>query len=212
MTGHGGSVREVVEVVEIVEIVELAAHRRDRPFVVGISGFGGSGKSTLARAVVGGIDGAVRLRGDDFLDPVRSHRRSGDWDGVERTRIRDEVLEPFRSGRRAVFRRYDWSARSLGAAEMLEPARVLVVDAIGLFHPDLDGCLDLTIWVDVDLDAATRRGMDRDHAAGRDHDELWRDVWMPNERDFVAAFAPRESADLRYRPAKRDSPPAAQLP
>jgi uridine kinase len=200
------------EVVELVELIESALQRLDRPLVVGISGFGGSGKSTLARVLVGEIDVAVRLRGDDFLDPVRSHRRSADWDGVERTRIRDEVLRPFRSGRSAVFRRYDWSARTLGAPEVLEPARVLIVDSVGLFHPELDGCLDLTIWVDVELDEATRRGMARDQAAGSDHDELWRAVWVPNERDFVAAFAPRESADLRYQPETQASAPAAQLP
>jgi putative protein kinase ArgK-like GTPase of G3E family len=41
-----------------------------RPVVVGVSGFCGSGKSTLTRALVGAVPGAVRMRGDDFLDPA----------------------------------------------------------------------------------------------------------------------------------------------
>jgi hypothetical protein len=56
------------------------------------------------------------MRGDDFLDPARSHHRSSDWDGVERIRLRDTVLRPFRSGSGSggTFRRFDWSTRALG--------------------------------------------------------------------------------------------------
>ncbi|HWH97186.1 MAG TPA: phosphoglycerate transporter, partial [Pseudolysinimonas sp.] len=68
--------------------------RGGRRLTVGISGYGGSGKSTLARALVDVVDDAVRVRGDDFLDPARSHRRSDDWDGVDRRRMADEVLIP----------------------------------------------------------------------------------------------------------------------
>ncbi|MBM7830906.1 uridine kinase [Agromyces cerinus] len=199
MTPRARSVGDVVAAIDSV-----GARRAGRRMVVGVSGFGGAGKSTLARALVGEIDGAVRLRGDDFLEPARSHHRSPDWDGVERHRIRDEVLDPFLAGRPAAFRRYDWSARELGAPERLEPADVLVLDAVGIFHPDLDGFLDLRVWVDVDLEEATRRGMARDAAEGRLHEEFWRDIWVPNERDFAAAFDPRGHADLWYEPAGGD--------
>ena len=191
--------RSVGDVVAAIDSV--AARLAGRPIVVGVSGFGGAGKSTLARALVGEIDGAVRLRGDDVLEPAQSHHRSTDWDGVERLRIRSEVLDPFRAGRPAEFRRFDWSMRALGALEVLAPAQVLVLDAVGIFHPELDGCLDLRVWVDVDLEEATRRGMARDAAEGRLHEEFWRDVWVPNERDFAAAFDPRGRADLWYEPA-----------
>ncbi len=87
----------------LASLEDLAARieilRRAQPrTVVAISGYGGSGKSTLAKTLAAQIEGSTRLRGDDFLDPIRSHHRSTDWDGVERTRMRDEVLDPFRSG------------------------------------------------------------------------------------------------------------------
>jgi uridine kinase len=67
--------------------------------VVGVSGYAGSGKSTLTRALVSRIDGSARIRGDDFLDPERSHHRSRDWDGVDRVRLLrqrdfDETFKP----------------------------------------------------------------------------------------------------------------------
>ena len=168
--------------------------------VVAISGYGGSGKSTLAKALAAVVQGGTRLRGDDFLDPVRSHRRSADWDGVERTRMRHEVLEPFRRGESVQFRPYDWNAGGLGPLVELPATEVLVVDAIGILHPELEGCFDLSVWVDVELDVAGERGRRRDRINGHDHDRLWTDVWLPNDRDFAARFDPVGQADVLYVP------------
>lgn len=165
-----------------------------------ISGYAGSGKSTLAKTLAATVEGCTRLRGDDFLDPTGSHRRSADWDGVERTRMRDEVLEPYRRGGPARFRPYDWTARALGPVTELPDTEVLLVDAIGILHPDLQGCFDLSIWVDVDLETAGQRGRQRDRSGGHDHDRLWTEVWQPNDRDFADRYDPKGRADVRYVP------------
>ncbi|MCA5922104.1 uridine kinase family protein [Curtobacterium oceanosedimentum] len=182
-------------------VIDLVASRRASaraPIVVGVSGYCGSGKSTLTRTLVEALPGAVRIRGDDFLDPLRSHQRSVDWDGVDRPRLVSSVFEPHRAGRASTFQRFDWSARALGPAEPLPRTDVLVVDLIGLFHPDALPHLDVTIWCDVDLQTAAQRGMARDRALGRRHENLWRDVWIPNERDFEERFSPRDGAGVRY--------------
>ena len=180
----------------LVARVEQVAVDAARPIVVGISGVGGAGKSTLARTLVARIDGAVRMRGDDFLSPWRSHERSADWDGVERARLVRDVLVPFRDGRPSTFQRWDWGTGELAAPEHRPEGRVLVVDLIGLLHPEALPALDLTVWCDVDVTLATARGMARDRAAGNDHDALWRDVWVPNDADFAERFRPRDAADV----------------
>lgn len=176
------------------DLIATTAAKAGGPIVVGISGFGGSGKSTLARALAR-IPGVVRMRGDDFLDPVLSHSRSSDWAGVERGRLVAEVLRPFRERRPSTFRRYDWSRRELGAPQSVPSGDVMVVDLIGLFHPETLPVLDLTAWCDVDLETATQRGMARDRSLGRDHDRLWTEVWVPNEVDFLERFRPRDHAE-----------------
>jgi uridine kinase len=182
------------------EIVDSVARVREcsGAVLLGVSGFGGSGKSTLARELVATIPDSVRIRGDDFLDPERSHRRSADWDGVERLRLRREVLDPFHLDEPVVFHRFDWGSGRLGKSEALPEASVIIVDAVGLFHPELAGVFDVTVWVDVDLTVATQRGKARDHRLGRDHDRLWDEVWVPNEREFVSNFDPRKSAQLLF--------------
>jgi uridine kinase len=190
---------EVASIDEVVAAIERAAMGRRR-CVVGVSGYGGSGKSTLTRALLERLPDVVRVRGDDFLDPPRVFSRSDDWSGVERIRLREEVLDPYRRGQAVVFRRYDWSAGRLGREESLPEARILVVDLIGLLHPELDGCFDLTVWVDTDLETATQRGRARDRALGNEHDRVWDEVWAPNERDFERRFRPRETAGLRFAP------------
>lgn len=179
--------------------IETRRAELGRAIVVGISGYGGSGKSTLAGQFCGLIPGAVRMRGDDFLDPGRSQVRSSDWDGVERDRLVSQVLLPVREGRPGEFQRWDWDRGALSPFEPLPRAEVMIVDVIGLFHPVALPALDVTIWCDVDLETATSRGMLRDERLGRDHAALWREVWEPNERDFAQRFAPREHAEFLFR-------------
>lgn len=184
----------------VEQVKVLIVRRRDlgRPIVVGVSGYAGSGKSTLVRAIVVPESAMVRLRGDDFLDPSRSHHRSSDWNGVDRRRLVDDVLIPFREERKGAFRRFDWARRELGELEPVPTGDVLLVDLIGLFHPEVLPVLDLTIWVDVPLEVARERGMRRDEELGRDHSQLWCDVWAPNEIEFDRNYSPRESAEILH--------------
>ena len=185
----------MIELGDIVAAIERLLAERPR-IVVGVSGYAGAGKTVLAHQIIGEFPDAVRLRGDDFLHPARVHRRSRDWDGVERGRLRSEVLEPFRAGRIVEVRALDWSTGKLGTPTPLPRASVLVIDAIGIFHPDLLPWFDLTVWVDADLQTAQERGMARDRAAGLDHDRLWTDVWTPNDQVFEHMFSPRAQAAL----------------
>lgn len=180
----------------LVAAIARVHEERGHPIVVGISGYGGSGKSTLARELVAHVPGSVRMRGDDFLDPIRSHHRSTDWDGVDRQRLVRDVLQPFRTRQPSEFQRFDWGTRALAPAEPVPQGDVMIVDLVGLFHPEALDALDLTVWCDVDLATAHERGARRDADAGHDHAHLWRDVWVPNDAAFDTHFAPRERADI----------------
>lgn len=177
-------------------IRRLTAQRA--PVVVGIAGYGGSGKSTLARALLARLPEATRVRGDDFLDPVRSMRRSDAWEALRRDELAS-MLETLGAGRPAIFLPADWATGGRQEARTQPPAPIVLVDAVGLLHPVLLPLLDLTVWVDVPLETATERGMRRDRQAGNDHDALWREVWSPNDRGFDERHRPRDIAEVRFK-------------
>ena len=74
--------------------------------------------------------------------------------------------------------------------EQLPYAEFLIVLLIGLFHPDALLSIVLVICCDIDLETSAQRGRTRGAGLGRNHDGLWRDVWLPDERDFEDEFAP----------------------
>ncbi|HEV7206738.1 MAG TPA: hypothetical protein VGN18_19190 [Jatrophihabitans sp.] len=181
----------------LAELAALIRQRapRDRPGVVAISGYGGSGKTTLADAL-GEMLGTSVVGIDEFAT-AEAITRSPDWSGLDRQRLATQVLEPVRGGATGIT--YDscndwltWCTepvtRAVGSG--------LIVEGIGLLHPELLPLLDTTIWLDVDLDTATARGVARAVARGVLETELWTDVWGPNERDFARRFAPRGLADI----------------
>ena len=61
--------------------------------------------------------------------------------------------------------------------------------------------------MDCDLDVAQALGIERSLAHGRhEHVRLWRNVWGPNDRDFIEAFHPEKEADVLYNWDARDAP------
>lgn len=178
---------------ELVAAVSALATRS----VVGLSGLAGAGKTTLARAVAVSVPGVAVVSGDDFLDPSRCAEITHDWAGLDRARLRSQVLNPFRAGEPVRWQRHDWTA---GLAEWhdLPPCQVLIVEGVGLLHPSLSW--DLAVWLDVDPEVAVAQGVSRDRdLLGIDTGRAWREVWAPTDQAFVDRYRPDLSADLVLR-------------
>lgn len=174
-----------------VEGVLAAIRALAVPAVVGISGFGGAGKSTLAASL-----GLPVVPGDGFLVRDRCGVVNDDWSGVDRARLRREVLDPFRAGRPARWDAYGWESDAWYPKE-LPAGGVLVVEGIGLIHPSLRW--DLAVWLDVDPQLALARAVARDTALG--HDLTGWEVWHDTDRRFLARHRPDLAADIVLTPS-----------
>ena len=166
-----------------------------RSVIVAISGFGGAGKSTLAAALAEGVDAEV-VSTDDF-SLAQQRERCPDWATIDRHRLVREVLDPARSGSPISYQPYDWPNDRLGEPRAVRPSQLLLVEGIGLIHPDTLSFFDLAVWIDCQLEIASERGRRRDRDIYKiDHDAIWREVWTPNDRDYFALFQPDRLADV----------------
>ena len=71
-----------------------------------------------------------------------------------------------------------------------------IVEGVGLFHPDVLPFFSLTVWIDIDPNESSRRGLARDAQAGLEDRSIWNDVWAPNDRRFAEIFDPKAHADM----------------
>ncbi|WP_298339068.1 hypothetical protein [Ferrimicrobium sp.] len=161
--------------------------------IIGISGYGGSGKTTLAHTLAERLSAPI-ISIDEF-GTSGVFLRSDDWQGFDRERLVRQVLAPLARGVRELS--YDscndWETWETVPTHLVME-RFLLLEGVGLFHPDVVPYLDYRIWLDVPLAEATARGIARERILGRDQGDVWQRLWGPNESDFERKFQPKESA------------------
>lgn len=179
-----------------------AAQIGKRPFIIAISGFGGSGKSTLASQLQKALLDSAIISIDSFVTDHLS-KRSAEWEGFDRIRFCEEVLVPASNGKPIIYSMYDWKENTTTQHKTVAPNSFLIVEGCSILHPALIEYYDFSVWVDVPLEEATKRGMERDRnqGAGSEWANRWLDIWMPNEHDFFEKYRPVDKVDFIYSQA-----------
>lgn len=166
---------------------------------IGISGYGGSGKTTLAQVMADPLPASVVSIDEFGTNGV--FKRSDDWNGFDRNRLVRQVLAPLSHGTCELS--YDscddWDSWETVPMHILVE-RFLIVEGVGLFHPEIIPFLDYRIWLDMPLAESTARGIAREQRLGRDPGDVWQLLWEPNEVDFEHRFQPKELAHRLVRP------------
>ncbi|WP_328840252.1 uridine kinase [Streptomyces europaeiscabiei] len=156
--------------------------------LIGVDGHAGSGKSTFAGRLAEALGGAPVLH----LDDIATHEKLFAWT----ERLLDQVIEPLRHGRSAHHAPYDWRERAFGAARVLPPASVIVVEGVGAGRRALRRYLARLVWMELPEEKAWARGQARD---GAEQSEFWAG-WVRAERRHFAEDPSRPFADLLIRP------------
>jgi uridine kinase len=177
-----------------------AVHAPDRLTRIGIDGVDGAGKTSLAEEIAQLLTKRARpcVRVSlDFFEraPAERHARGelspeGYYlDSFDVERLRAHVL-------------------SIGGP----PELVVVVDGIFLQRPELADLWDATVWVEVDLDRAAERALERDLVRVDSVDaelERYRLRYLPAQRRYIEEQRPHERATFVLRNTSLDEPELA---
>jgi uridine kinase len=78
------------------------------------------------------------------------------------------------------------------------PNAVLLFDGVFLFRPELAGCWDLRIYLDISFEESLRRALTRDLPVLGSREvieERYRRRYIPGQKLYLAACCPRDTAD-----------------
>lgn len=188
----------------------VAAVRRPHPVRVAVDGVDGAGKTRLADELVQPLESlgrpVIRASVDGFHRPRAERYRRGRAspegyyrDSFDLETLRAALLDPLgpagdRTFRRAAFDHREDRPVALPPEEAPADA-VLVFDGVFLQRPELAGCWDLTVFLDVPFAIsvarmAARDGGDSDPAAPGNR------RYVEGQRLYLDACRPREAAHL----------------
>lgn len=166
-------------------------------FVIALSGFGGAGKSTTSKEMLKILDDATIVPLDKFIVNRLAERSEG-WDGFDWGRLIEQVLQPIKSGEETIrYGVYDWFENKIVSEEEVKVKKYIFVEGVGLIRDSLKEYFDFSVWIDVPLDVASKRGVKRDKEEyGVDHNKFWAEIWQPNDRDYFEKYKPMENCDF----------------
>ena len=190
----------------------IVAIERPHSTLVAIDGGSAFGKTTLADELAALVDEhgrpVIRATIDNCHRPRAERYARGILSGVffyEDTfnypRLREVLLEPLQKGFPYL------EAISAAGSDLpiqptwrLAPARaVLLFDGVWLLRPELNDVWDFRVLLDVDIEVAARRGIERDQAwmPSREYaEERYQRRYTPADLLYIERVRPREQADV----------------
>jgi uridine kinase len=192
----------------------ISALALPHPTRIAVDGVDAAGKTTLADALVPLIEQCgrpvIRASVDNFQRPrvVRYARGSLSPDGYyedafDDAALRGALLDPLgpHGDRRYRTQMFDYRRNEpIDAPLQVAPANaVVLVDGVFLQRPELNGCWDLVVFLDVPFEVSLARALERDAALFGSTEvvhERYARRYIPAQQRYLAECRPREGADI----------------
>lgn len=159
-------------------LLEIQNHsRKTQTLLIGIDGYGGSGKTTVTKELKDNLSHVSVVEMDDLYNPKLKK--------PDVRRVLAEVLIPLSQNMVAEYPIYQWQSDSYVPSATITPGGIVIVEGVYSLHPTLFPYYDYTILVDCDPDTAASRGIQRDLILDNtDKNEIWKNVWLPEEKKY----------------------------
>ncbi len=209
----------IAELADLIDTVTV-----EHPTRVAIDGLDAAGKTTLADELAPLVEWrgreAIRVSLDDFHRPRADRYRQGrespqgyNEDSFDHAGLRAHVLLPLGPAGDLTYRprAFDLHRDGRESSDPRSAAHdaVVLVDGVFLQRPELQGCWDLTVWVDIPLSESIRRGVARDrqyHSSEREIRRLYERRYAPGQQLYLRAVDPSARADAVFDNADPASP------
>ena len=179
-------------------IIERISRLREegKRTVIAIDGRCTSGKTTYA-GILGELLEVPIFHMDDFFLQVhqRTPERYAEPGGnVDRERLIEEVLEPFRDGCTVIsHRRFIRGIMALSEPVSTEVGDCIILEGSYSCHPLLQKYSNLKIFMDIDPEEQLKRVLARDGISKYDE---FKEKWIPLEENYFNAYDIRSICDI----------------
>ena len=198
---------------------------------VAIDGIDAAGKTTLADELAGFLERAgcpvLRASIDGFHRPASvRHRRSDEQpaqsyyeDSFDYQVLRGLLLDPLGPDGDHIVRTRVFDFRIEQPVDespiQVQPGTTLLFDGVFLLRPELEGCWDLSVFVQVDPAVSLRRASRRDVALFGTNDTTerrYRERYLPGQELYMSEVHPDDRADVLVDNNDPASPKLARIP
>lgn len=202
--------------IQLVEQIahQIAAIKRTHPLRVAIDDVDAAGKTTLANELVGPLEKqnrpVIRASIDGFHNPcLVRYRRGKDspegyfFDSFDLEALKTYLLKPLGPGGNLQYQTsvFDFrtDSRIFPAKQQVQTNSILLFDGVFLLRPELAGCWDFTVFLDVDFDVVIERAARRDLAlfgSAEQARERYRTRYIPGQKIYLNTCQPQARADV----------------
>jgi uridine kinase len=167
--------------------------------VVGISGFAGSGKTTLAKKLAEHYeidDGQVIHLDNLFMSLPRGTGLFDDYNWE----VLNQIIKDSKAGKDLDYQGTGADGNSYPFRHQKKLPKVLIVEGIRLYRPELMEHFNLSVWVNCPADLALRRAKARDIKQGHDEEYMkrWDTEWGPLNQQYFDEYHPEKLATFLY--------------
>lgn len=164
---------------------------------VAIDGPCASGKTTLAQLLSTCYDCNLFHTDDFYLRPVqKTEARLREAGGnMDRERLTAEVLAPLQRGETVCYRPYSCKTQTIASGTEIPFQRLNIIEGSYSLHPDLRPYYDVKIVLQISPEHQIDRLKRRESQKSL---ELFRDRWIPLEKEYAEKTGLYDCADLVY--------------
>jgi len=190
------------QVGQIIE--EIQSLDAKKPIIIAIDGPIGSGKSALAKNIAKRFEDSEIISCDSFFD-----RKNNTWN---KEKFLSEVLKPVSEGQESSYQKQVWNFEKKEFQELelkIASPEVVILEGLSLLQEDLSDYYDYTIWIDMDIDLASKRASKRDvEEKGLTSQEVNEDlgIRLPIQEKYIEDQSPFELADFIFETTELEKP------